>query len=243
MAIGQLTNQYISFREQSGTRNAVLRMEVPKSYWRFDEASAMVATHQAKVQCILEWSGSGLVLDLGCNDGGIANRIRQGGARVIAADRRPYAQTAHLKYGLLAVGLDANEALPFVNGAFDAVVVSGLLEYLTAPEELLAEARRILNPAGRLVLVAPNRESVGRKYNRWKGLPPSAEARFDMADLRRMLSEAGFAIRTYRGCAYRPRNLRGRIFYVLERLLPKFVTDCAFLCEVSQPGPKSCRTA
>ena len=219
-----------ALRQQFG-----VRAKVPETYWPLDEASTMVATRQRKVEFILKWSTSGRVLDLGCNDGGIAHRIRQRGPAVIAADRWPYAQAAHRKYNLLVVALDANESLPFANGSFDVVVVSGLLEYLAAPVKTLGEGWRILNPTGRLVLIVPNRDNLRLKYNRWKGLPSPAEAGFELAEIRWMLSEAGFAIRDYCGCAYRSLAWRGRIFYLLERLLPNFATDFALLCEVASP--------
>ncbi|MBI2815518.1 MAG: class I SAM-dependent methyltransferase [Acidobacteria bacterium] len=220
--------------QPNSPRDTELTFDVPEMYWHFDEASAMVATQQPKVACILKWCGSGLVLDLGCNDGGIASRIGQNGTRVVAADQWPYVQAAHSKYGLPAVAFDANDPLPFASGKFDAVVVSGLLEYLNAPVALLSEVKRILKPTGRVVVIAPNRDSFWRRYHRWKGLPPRPEARFSLRDCRRMLAEAGFNIRTYRGCAYRRRGFPGRLIYLLERLLPSLVTDFGFLCEPSR---------
>lgn len=228
-----LFNVHVRKQATDTQRNMQLSIEIPNTYWRFDEASLMVATHQAKVSFILKWSNSGRVLDLGCNDGGIADRIRQSGAFVIAADQGLYANVARSKYGLPAVALDANRLLPFADATFDVVVVSGLLEYLNAPEDLLAEIRRILNPAGRLVLIAPNRDSMRHKYRQLKGLPPLPEARFSLIELRHILGKAGFAIRICNGCAHRPSTLRGQLIYILESCLPKYVTDFAFVCDIS----------
>jgi SAM-dependent methyltransferase len=193
----------------------------------------MLETRQPKVAFMLEWSGTGLVLDLGCNDGGIANSIRQGGASVVAADRFAYAREARRKYSLPAVALDANHGLPFRHGAFDGIVISGLLEYLDKPAETLAEARRVLNPGGRLVLIAANRESLHRKFLTWRGHDTSAETCFGRTELRRLLIAAGFDVRLQRSCAYRIESLAGRILYTLEWLLPWYATDFGFVCEAA----------
>ena len=191
--------------------------DVPEDYWSFDEASAMVETGQPKVAFILRWCGTGRVLDLGCNDGGIAHRIRQGGANVIAADRWPYAQVASRKYGLPAVALDANQKLPFDDGAFDAVVISGLLEYLDEPSKLLAEARRVVNPSGRLVLVAVNPNSIYHKYMLWRGNSFLYKSTCNLIELRRMLAATGFSVRTSCRLPYLSLRWRGRCPRSIQR--------------------------
>lgn len=194
----------------------------------------MVATGQPKVETILQWVGPGLLLDLGCNDGGIAHRICQRGARVIGADRLRYVQIARHDYGLPVVALDANQPLPFADGAFDTVVVSGVLEYLPAPLALLRQVRRVLIPQGCLILVAANWNGIRQIYRRWRGKPPRMEAFFEVHTLRRMLREAGFSIRAVRPCPYKTEgNWRAWIAYWLEQILPgNFATDFAFLCNL-----------
>ncbi len=56
------------------------------------------------------------------------------------------------------------EALPFQPGAFDAVVATGVLEYVDVGTAL-AEFVRVLKPGGRGVFSYPNRDAV---YGRWK---------------------------------------------------------------------------
>jgi SAM-dependent methyltransferase len=45
--------------------------------------------------------------------------------------------------------------LPFADGAFDNIVMVDVLHHLHRPRRFLAEASRVLKPAGRLVLVEP----------------------------------------------------------------------------------------
>jgi SAM-dependent methyltransferase len=59
-------------------------------------------------------------------------------------------------HGLKAQLADLEKSLPFGDATFDLVVAKDLIEHLLAPERLLAEARRVLKPDGRLVLSVPN---------------------------------------------------------------------------------------
>jgi SAM-dependent methyltransferase len=101
------------------------------------------------------------VLDLGC-----------GHASWLAAELAPARFAAGLDCDL--AGLRRNlaqpnrvaataERLPFRDGAFDLVVSAWLLEHVERPAEMLAEARRVLCPGGRLVFLTPN----AWNYNVW----------------------------------------------------------------------------
>jgi SAM-dependent methyltransferase len=205
------------------------KARVPMELWSFNEATSMVASKQPKVDWIVQRTPPGRALDLGCNDGGIADQMARRGAYVIGADTLPYVQVAHRKYRLPAVALDANSPLPFADGAFDGVVISGLLEYLNTPAALLVEVRRVLSPAGRLVLVIPNKAGALYQFNRIRR-QPSMENRFGRSGMTKMLRAAGFAILEHRPCSYRLGGLRGSAIYTLERILPLVATDLAFLC-------------
>ena len=208
---------------------------IPENYWNPHEASEMVATGQPKVHAILQWIEPGLVLDLGCNDGGIAHRIQQTGARVIGADRLRYVQIASRDYGIPVVALDADRPLPFADGTFDTVLISGVLECVGVPNALLKEVRRVLVPDGRFILVLANKDSLRERYRRWRGKAPTLWKQFELRALARMLCDSGFSVRASRPCPYKEGgNWRTWITYRLERILPaNFATDFAFLCKVS----------
>ena len=53
-------------------------------------------------------------------------------------------------------------ALPFEDGAFDAVLAVQSLEHVPDPERALAEARRVLRAGGTAVFVTPNRLTFAR---------------------------------------------------------------------------------
>ena len=68
---------------------------------------------------------------------------------------------------LLELGLDiplvaaCGEAMPFRDATFAAVAMDSFLEIAQDPAAALREAHRVLQPAARLVVVTPNRFSIG----------------------------------------------------------------------------------
>ena len=101
------------------------------------------------------------VLDVGCGEGGLARRLAAAGARVVGLDplasalvnaRAAGAETALLRY------LEgAAEALPFEPASFDVVVFFNSLHHvpLESMDSALAEAARVLRPAGALYVQEP----------------------------------------------------------------------------------------
>lgn len=72
--------------------------------------------------------------------------------------------------------LNADPRLPFDDAAFDAVVCTVSVEYLTRPLEVFAEARRVLKPGGRFVLVFSNRYFPPKAIRVWTEAHPFERA-------------------------------------------------------------------
>jgi len=89
------------------------------------------------------------VLDLGCGDGALTEKLVTAGCRVVAVDSSPEQVWAALERGLDARILDAT-ALGF-NSEFDAVFSNAVLHWITEPDAVLQEIRSALVPGGRLV--------------------------------------------------------------------------------------------
>ena len=89
------------------------------------------------------------ILDLGCGDGALTERIVTSGARVRGCDASP-----HFVRAARARGLDVDEvdgqALPYV-AQFDAVFSNAALQWMTRPADVIAGVRRALRPGGRFV--------------------------------------------------------------------------------------------
>lgn len=97
------------------------------------------------------------VVDLGGGTGGLAGALAPFVRRIVVVDRSPEmlaAARARLRDVAHAEFVESEaEALPLEACTIDLVVVSLVLHHLADPLPVLAEARRILRPGGRLVVV------------------------------------------------------------------------------------------
>ena len=108
------------------------------------------------------------VLDLGCGGGRHAFECYRRGARVVALDTNAAdlsgvagmfgamasAGEAGPQGGATAVRGDAH-SLSFVDGAFDVVILSEVLEHIPDDHRVIAEAARVLRPGGVLAVTVP----------------------------------------------------------------------------------------
>lgn len=98
------------------------------------------------------------VLDLGCGDGTVAALMRDAGrVSPVALDWAADAVARARGRDLAAVRSAVDgPGLPFAGRAFDAVVMSEVIEHLVDPDLALEESRRVLVPGGHLLVSTPN---------------------------------------------------------------------------------------
>lgn len=141
----------------------------------------------------------GRALDCGCGAGDNARRLRERGWRVTGVTLDP-AELAAAAAECETVKLaDLVKGLPFAaDGSFDLVLLSHILEHLVDPAPLLAEARRVLAPGGRIAVALPNvahfrqraQHLVGRFDYTETGVMDSTHVRFfTVATARRLLED------------------------------------------------------
>jgi len=102
------------------------------------------------------------LLDIGAGTGVYLDTLARHAGSVVAVDAsadmirvaRDYCAGRGLA-GVACAVADA-AALPFPDGAFDAVVALDVLHHVDRPAAVLAEAHRVLRPGGRLLVFEPN---------------------------------------------------------------------------------------
>lgn len=145
------------------------------------------------------------VLDVGCGDGALTERLVAAGCRVVGIDSSSAQVRAARARGLDARVADA-AALGF-EGEFDAVFSNAVLHWVTDADAALAGIRRALAPGGRLVIefgghgcVAAVRESLGAALGR-RGIDAESCNPWyfpTAAEYRARLERHGFAVDSIR---------------------------------------------
>lgn len=65
-------------------------------------------------------------------------------------------------------GIDCQERLPFIDGEFDIVVFSNVIQYVKRPDRAMKECKRVLANQGLLIISTINLNSIVKKISRWK---------------------------------------------------------------------------
>lgn len=102
---------------------------------------------------VLEWLAprpGEHILDLGCGDGQLTQRIAATGASVTAIDASPQMVAAARARGVAAEKCAA-ESLPHPDGAFDAVFSNAVLHWVRGQNAMMTQVRRVLRPGGHFV--------------------------------------------------------------------------------------------
>ena len=114
------------------------------------------------------------VLDLGCRYGALTRAYVAGNEVVgVDVDREALAEAA--KLGIETRWADVEQPLDFPDASFDVVVAGELLEHLRDPDAVVAEARRVLRPGGRLVGSVPNAYRVKNRLRFLLGRAPEQD--------------------------------------------------------------------
>jgi SAM-dependent methyltransferase len=112
----------------------------------------------------------GRILDCGCGAGDNARILSNRGWRVTGVTIDAEEQGVARKFCEAVHIADLENGLPAgVDGMFDAVLASHVLEHLARPERLLYEVRRRLTPDGVLAVALPNIAHYSQRISRLRG--------------------------------------------------------------------------
>jgi SAM-dependent methyltransferase len=144
----------------------------------------------------------GRALDCGCGAGDNARLLSARGWRVTGVTHdRAERDAAQAVCAAVALA-DLRDGLAFADDAtYDLVVLSHILEHLAEPAALLAEARRVLAPGGRIAVALPNvlhyRQRATFLLGRFEYTPTGVMDEthlrfFTVTSARRLLLDAGY---------------------------------------------------
>jgi SAM-dependent methyltransferase len=182
--------------------------------WNYRPLLGLVSRTRFRLALSLLPARTGAILELGYGSGvflpSLAARARyvagfdvHGRAGAVAATLRGRGIQADLRGG-------DGSALPFEDGAFDAVVAVSALEFVDDLEATCAEVRRVLRPGGTFVVVTPGDSPLLDRALRWA---TGKDARTDFGDRRSRVEPA--LRRTFRVARERTfPNVLGRIMPV-----------------------------
>lgn len=132
-------------------------------------------TESKRVNLILSFiglnDGRNRILDLGCGEGYIINRINRSfnihnNLLLVAGDISVKAISMGRDLNLIQqkdhpILLDA-ENIPFKNERFDYIVCTELLEHTVSPNTVLKEIERVLKPNGIAIITVPNEPLINK---------------------------------------------------------------------------------
>jgi trans-aconitate methyltransferase len=116
---------------------------------RYAETARFVSDLGAPVLELLALKRGERILDIGCGDGVLTEKIVAAGAEVVGVDSAPDMIAAARKRGLDARVMRAEE-LRFEH-EFDAVFSNAAMHWMREPDVVIAGVRRALKPGGRFV--------------------------------------------------------------------------------------------
>ena len=115
-------------------------------------------------------SSPGTILDCGCGAGDNARILSDRGWRVTGVTIDPREQAASQQFCEAVYLADLDKGFPVdIDGTFDAILASHVLEHLAKPERLLREARLRLTSEGVLAVALPNIAHYRQRISRLRG--------------------------------------------------------------------------
>jgi SAM-dependent methyltransferase len=154
------------------------------------------------------------ILEVGCGEGMMFEGTSTTPVQMDVSMTRVQRARGKARYLLCADGYD----LPFADGSFSLVLLIAVLEHTSEPWRLLREARRVLKPGGRVLIVVPNDAtmSIGRVLLlKWPPRYPDHLTFTTPGRMRKWLAD-GFRIRSAFPMPFRAVPFAFNLYYFVE---------------------------
>jgi len=148
-----------------------------------------------------EIAKAGSILDVGCGPGLAAQVLSRGIGRVAGADATaPFIEIARRRAPSVDFRIAEMDALPYSDGAFEAVTGFNAFQYAASPVNALREARRIVQAGGIIIIAVWGLPESCQAAGHLKALgslmpppPPGAPGPFALSDETKLKALAGEA--------------------------------------------------
>jgi ubiquinone/menaquinone biosynthesis C-methylase UbiE len=154
------------------------------------------------------------ILEVGCGEGMMFEDTSTSPIQMDVSMTRVQRARGKARYLLCADGYE----LPFAESSFSLVLLIAVLEHTSEPWRLLREARRVLKPGGRVLIVVPNdiTMSVGRvMLFKWPPRYPDHLTFTTPARMQKWLRD-GFRIRDAFPMPFRALPFAANLYYFVE---------------------------
>ena len=177
------------------------------------------------------WENKGRILDVGCGSGFYLGVLKNWGWDTYGVEMDKGAVSIAQKSGISNIKFGDQASARYPNDHFDVVRFSHVMEHVPSPAKEIAESLRVLKPKGKILIIAPNINSVFFKIFKtcWYPLePPRHFYQYSPATITKFLKKVGFnkVVITYNQS---PNTLFWTILYSLgfknvDRRLPAFIS-------------------
>jgi 2-polyprenyl-3-methyl-5-hydroxy-6-metoxy-1,4-benzoquinol methylase len=178
---------------------------------------------EAMYRCVQHLS-SGRLLDIGCYKGEFLRVMQIHGWQVHGVEfhpRPPNLFELDIHYGSL-------DTACFQPHSFDLVTMWAVLEHVYEPKKMLQNIHKLLRPAGRLIILVPNFNSIPARFMRHDDVPRHVTM-FSKRTLSEMLAITGYQPRSF-WCSQDvySGSVRGFLNFLVKRLAGETMDQILF---------------
>jgi spore maturation protein CgeB/SAM-dependent methyltransferase len=144
-------------------------------HYHGDRADPQTERARQRIHWICSQAIGQEILDVGCSQGIVCQILGREGFRCTGVDieagslaiaQKALAQEDEIVQRRVTFQVADASQLPFKDESFDTVVLGEILEHLTHPAKVLAEAKRVLRDGGRLVVTVPHGLNISHDHKR-----------------------------------------------------------------------------